>query len=97
MADCVNLYILLNELKSVVGQFIIFANFEKKNHQTLNTSFDIWKIKLKNEKEKRSKKKNLSYNKIDMRVCDLHVCMCFCGHFDEERKSILPTFFFKKT
>jgi len=41
MADCVNLCILLNELKSVVGQFIIFANFEKKNHQTLNTSFDI--------------------------------------------------------
>jgi len=29
-----------------------------------------------------------------MRVCDLHVCMCFCGHFDEEK--ILPTFFSKK-
>ena len=29
-----------------------------------------------------------------MRVCDLHVCMCFCGHFDEEK--ILPTFFKKK-
>ena len=50
-------YILYSErilIKSVVGQFIIFANFEeKKNHQTLNTSFDIWKIKLKNEKEKK--------------------------------------------
>jgi len=41
MADCVNLYII-ERIKSVVGQFIIFANFEeKKNHQTLNTSFDI--------------------------------------------------------
>jgi len=35
MADCVNLYILLNELKSVVGQFIIFANFEKKEPSDL--------------------------------------------------------------
>lgn len=29
MADCVNLYII-ERIKSVVGQFIIFANFEKK-------------------------------------------------------------------
>lgn len=40
MADCVNLYII-ERIKSVVGQFIIFANFEEKKNQTLNTSFDI--------------------------------------------------------
>lgn len=31
-----------------------------------------------------------------MRVCDLHVCMCFCGHFDEEKNPIYQLFFFKK-
>jgi len=56
----------------------------------------IKKIKERKRNKKGAKRKNLSYNNINRyaSVCDLHVCMCFCGHFDEEKNIHLTNFFF---
>lgn len=58
MADCVNPILLYSEriLKSVVGQFIIFANFEKNKNKRpwiLVLTFEK-KRKLKNNTKKKN-------------------------------------------